>query len=108
MFFGYTQNNKNIKGDEMQLSINIEDSYLQEQIANYISGKQIQANDLMVELLKHFFDKNRSILHYKTQNPKNTSSTIDFGLETQNDYKLFEDIDDVKSYAKELRTNAWK
>jgi len=92
----------------MQLSINIEDSYLQEQIANYISEKQIQANDFMVELLKHFFDKNKSVLHYKTQNPEKTSTLIDFGLETQNNYKLFEDVQDVKSYAKELRDNAWK
>ena len=92
----------------MQLSINIEDSYLQEQIANYVSIKQIQANDFMVELLKHFFDKNRSVLQYKIQNPQSTSTTIDFGLESQDDYKLFEDVEDVKSYAKELRTNAWK
>jgi len=92
----------------MQLSINIEDSYLQEQIANYVSIKQIQANDFIVELLKHFFDKNRSVLHYKVQNPQSTSTTIDFGLESQDDYKLFEDVEDVKSYAKELRTNAWK
>ncbi|SFV67975.1 hypothetical protein MNB_SV-14-1389 [hydrothermal vent metagenome] len=90
----------------MQLSINIEDSYLQEQIANYVSIKQIQANDFMVELLKHFFDKNRSVLHYKTQNPQSASTTIDFGLETQDGYKLFEDVKDVKSYAKELRDNA--
>jgi len=92
----------------MQLSMNIEDSYLQEQIANYISEKQIQANDFMVELLKHFFDRNKSVLHYKTQNPEKVSTTIDFGLESQNSYKLFEDVKDVKSYAKELRDNAWK
>jgi len=54
----------------MQLSINIEDSYLQEQIANYISEKQIQANDFMVELLKHFFDRNKSVL----QNSKSRKS----------------------------------
>ncbi|HHB94611.1 MAG TPA: hypothetical protein ENK88_05670 [Campylobacterales bacterium] len=92
----------------MQLSINIEDSYLQEQIANYISQKHIQANDFIVEVLKHFFDKNNSVLHYKTQNPEKASTTIDFGLESQKDYKLFEDVKDVKSYAKELRDNAWK
>jgi len=51
----------------MQLSINIEDSYLQEQIANYISEKQIQANDFMVELLKHFFDKNKSVQNSKSR-----------------------------------------
>jgi len=92
----------------MQLSINIEDNYLQEQIANYISEKQIQVSDFVVELLKHFFDKNKNVLHYRTQNPEDTSTTIDFGLETQNNYKLFEDVEDVKSYAKELRDNAWK
>jgi len=46
--------------------------------------------------------------HYKTQNPEKVSTTIDFGLESQNSYKLFEDVKDVKSYAKELRDNAWK
>ena len=41
----------------MQININIEDVHLQEQIALYISDKHIKANDFMVELLEHFFQK---------------------------------------------------
>ena len=41
----------------MQININIEDVHLQKQIAHYISDKHIKANDFMVELLEHFFQK---------------------------------------------------
>ena len=90
----------------MQLSINIEDSHLQKQIAHYISDKHIQANDFMVELLEHFFKKEENVLNFKIKNPEKTSTTIDFNLESDNGYKLFQDVDDVESYAKELRINA--
>jgi hypothetical protein len=93
----------------MQLSINIEDNYLQKQITQYISNKQKQTNDLIVEALQYFFkNKEKETLHYKTQNPEESATTIDFNLEAQSDYKLFQDVKDVKSYAKELRENAWK
>lgn len=93
----------------MQLSINIEDNRLQEQITQYISNKQNQANDLMVEALKYFFkNKEKELLQYKIQNPNQSATTINFDLEVNKVYKLFQDITDVKSYAKELRDNAWK
>ena len=76
----------------MQLSINIEDSHLQKQIAHYISDKHIQANDFMVELLEHFFKKEENILNFKIQNPEKTATTIDFDLESDRDYKLFQDV----------------
>ena len=92
----------------MQLNINIEDAHLQEQISHYISNKHIQANELMVELLEHFFKKEQTSLSYTVKNPEQTATTIDFNLESESNYKLFEDVNDVESYAKELRTNAWK
>ena len=93
----------------MQLSINIEDNHLQEQITHYISNKQQQANELMIEALKYFFkNKQKELLGYKTQNPEESAITIDFDLEAKKDYKLFQDVDDVKNYAKELRDNAWR
>ena len=93
----------------MQLSINIEDNHLQEQITQYISNKQNQANELMVEALKYFFkNREKELFNYKTQNPEQSATTIDFNLEVQKDYKLFQEVTDVKSYAKELRDNAWK
>ncbi len=92
----------------MQLNIHIEDVYLQEQLAQYISKKKIEANELLVELLQHFFNKEKSVLHYKTQNPELSATTLDFDLESDKSYKLFEDVNDVKSYARELRANAWK
>jgi hypothetical protein len=93
----------------MQLSINIEDNYLQEQITQYISNKHKQTNELMVEALKYFFkNRQKELFNYKTQNPEKSAITIDFNLEVQQDYKLFQDVKDVKSYARELRDNAWK
>jgi hypothetical protein len=41
----------------MQITINIEDVHLQKQIAHYISDKNIQVNEFMIELLEHFFQK---------------------------------------------------
>ncbi len=92
----------------MQLNIQIEDVNLQEQITQYISKRQIEVNELLVELLQHFFQEDKSVLHYKTKNPELSATTLDFNLESDKGYKLFEDVDDVKSYAKELRINAWK
>jgi len=93
----------------MQFSINIEDNYLQEQITQYISNKHKQTNELMVEALKYFFkNRQKELFNYKTQNPEKSATTIDFNLEVQQDYKLFQDVRDVKSYARELRDNAWK
>ena len=92
----------------MQLNVQIEDVNLQEQLTQYISKKKIEANELLVELLQHFFQEDKSVLHYKTKNPELSATTLDFNLESDNGYKLFEDVDDVKSYAKELRANAWK
>jgi len=70
----------------MQLSISIEDNQLQEQITQYISNKQTN----------------------KLQNLKESATTIDFNLKGQQSYKLFQEVKDVKNYAKELRDNAWK
>ena len=92
----------------MQLNVQITDVNLQEQLTQYISKKKIEANELLVELLQHFFKEDKSVLHYKTKNPELSATTLDFDLESDKSYKLFEDVDDVKSYAKELRTNAWK
>ena len=93
----------------MQLSINIEDNHLQEQITQYISNKQKQTNDLMIEALKFFFqNREKELFTYKTQNPEQSAMTIDFNLEVQQDYKLFQEVKDVKNYARELRDNAWK
>ena len=44
----------------MQLNIQIEDINLQEQLTHYISKKQIEANDLLVELLQEFFDEEKN------------------------------------------------
>ena len=44
----------------MQLNIQITDVNLQEQLTHYISKKQIEANDLLVELLQHFFKEKKN------------------------------------------------
>ena len=83
----------------MQLSIKIEDNHLQEQITQYISNKQKQTNELIVEALKYFFqNKQKELLNYKIQNPERSATTINFNLE----------VKDVKNYAKKLRDDAWE
>ena len=47
----------------MQLNVQIEDVNLQEQITQYISKKQIEANDLLIELLRDFFNKNENNIY---------------------------------------------
>ena len=44
----------------MQLNIQIEDVHLQEQLTQYISKKQIETNDLLVELLQDFFNEKKN------------------------------------------------
>lgn len=93
----------------MQLSIKIEDNHLQEQITQYISNKQKQTNELIVEALKYFFqNKQKELFNYKIQNPEQSATTINFNLEVQQDYKLFQEVKDVKNYAKKLRDDAWE
>jgi len=93
----------------MLININIEDQVLQKQIANYITNKHKQVNHLMVEALEHFFKKDHTLLNYKTQDAEKNAQIIDFNLDVEkNNQKLFQDIDDVETYAKELRTDAWK
>ena len=93
----------------MLVNVNIEDRLLQEQIAKYLANKQDEISDLVVEALKQFFKKDNSVLNYKVQDAEKHAKVIDFNLEEQDsNYKLFENIDDVQSYARELRANAWK
>ncbi len=47
----------------MQLNIEITDINLQEKITQYISKKQIEANDLLIELLRDFFNKNENNIY---------------------------------------------
>lgn len=92
----------------MQLNIHIDDRHLEDKITEYISSKHIQANDFMVELLEHFFNKEETVLKYKTKDVDEVAKVIDFNLESESNHKLFEDVEDVAGYAKELRKNAWK
>ena len=93
----------------MIVSANITDTMLQEQIAYYIANRQKEMSDLMIEALKFFFKKNSSVLNYKVQDAETNAKIIDFNIKDVNsNYKLFEDVEDVVTYAKELRDNAWK
>jgi len=92
----------------MQLNIQIDDRHLEDKITEYISSKHIQVNDFMVELLEHFFNKEKTVLNYKTKEVDEVAKVIDFNLESDLNHKLFEDVEDVADYAKELRKNAWK
>jgi len=93
----------------MIVSANITDTMLQEQIAYYIANRQKEMSDLMIEALKFFFKKNSSVLNYKVQDAETNAKVLDFNIKDANsNYKLFEDVEDVATYAKELRDNAWK
>ena len=92
----------------MQLNIKIEDKQLEALISDYVTNKNKQVNELIVEALNFFLKSEKNRLYYETQNPDASSTTIDFNLTSDKKYKLFEDVDDVKKYSKELRNNAWK
>jgi len=66
----------------------------------------------MIEALKFFFKKNSSVLNYKVQDAETNAKVLDFNIKDVNpNYKLFEDVEDVEdvaTYAKELRDNGWK
>jgi len=49
----------------MQLNVEITDVNLQEQLTQYISKKKIEANELLVELLRDFFNKKQEDNIYK-------------------------------------------
>ncbi len=49
----------------MQLNVRIEDVNLQEQLTQYVSKKKIDANELLVELLQHFFYKEQNNTIYQ-------------------------------------------
>jgi hypothetical protein len=62
----------------------------------YISNKHKQTNELMVEALKYFFkNRQKELFYYKTQNPKKSATTIDFNLEAQQGYQLFQDVNNI-------------
>jgi len=48
------------------------------------------------------------ILDYKIQDKEKLSSTIDFNIKEDREYKLFNDIENIQSYSQELRKNGWK
>ncbi len=91
----------------MQLNIHIDDNHLQEEIARYISQRHIEANDFVKELIEHFFKKEETPLDYTTSNKKN-AITLDFNLESEPNYRLFEEVNDVKKFSQELREDAWR
>ena len=47
----------------MQLNIEITDINLQEKITQYISKRQIEVNELLVELLRDFFNKKENNIY---------------------------------------------
>jgi len=92
----------------MLVSVNIEDRLLEENIINYIGDRQDKINDLMTQALKEFFQKEKPILNYKVQDIEKNTTVIDFNIKEDDKHKLFEDINDVKRYARELREDAWR
>jgi len=90
----------------MRLSIEVKDEALSKRISEYISSKNIKANDLMLELLAKFFGGEH--LDYKIKDAKRSAKILNYDLEEDKDYKLFEQVDDIAKYSKELRENAWR
>jgi hypothetical protein len=94
----------------MLVQLNIEDKILSEKISDYVESKHKEINELVIEALESFLSKNGTKLNYQIEDIEKNSSVIDFNLDdnTIEDVKLFEEIEDVKKYSKELRDNAWK
>ena len=51
----------------MQLTINIEDKKLQKQISQYLSNKNQETNEFMLQLIKQFFEKEKKPLLSKEE-----------------------------------------
>jgi hypothetical protein len=93
----------------MTINLEIKDRALEEKILSYISNRQKEVNELILEALEHFLKKDSSSLKYKIKNPEEYAKTLDFNIKESNpNYKLFEDIENIAEYSKELRKNAWK
>ena len=90
----------------MRLNIEVKDEALSKRINEYINKKNINANDLMLELLIKFF--NQEQLEYKKKDAKKSAKVLNFNLQEDENLKLFEDVEDVAKYSKELRENAWR
>ena len=90
----------------MRLNIEVKDEALSKRINEYINKKNINANDLMLELLVKFF--NQEQLEYKKKDAKKSAKVLNFNLQEDENLKLFEDVEDVAKYSKELRENAWR
>ena len=92
----------------MQLNIQISDVRLEQELSDYIAQKQVQASDLLTDLLKQFLRKESDRLSYPVRNPDQNATTLDYGLEEDPEYRPFQDVEDVKHFATELREHAWR
>ena len=92
----------------MQLNIQISDVRLEQELSDYIAQKQVQASDLLTDLLKQFLRKESDRLSYPVRNPDQNATTLDYGLEEDPEYRPFQDVEDVKRFATELREHAWR
>ncbi len=55
------------RGEEMILTINIENKTLQKQISQYLSDKNQETNEFMLQLIKQFFQKENKPLLSKEE-----------------------------------------
>ena len=88
----------------MQLNIQISDVRLEQELSDYIARKQVQVSDL----LKQFLHKESNRLSYPVRDPDQNATTLDYGIEEDPEYRPFQDVDDVKRFATELREHAWR
>ncbi len=88
----------------MQLNIQISDVRLEQELSDYIARKQVQVSDL----LKQFLHKESNRLSYPVRDPDQNATTLDYGIEEDPEYRPFQDVDDVKRFATELRENEEK
>ena len=92
----------------MVIEIDINDKQLEEKIYSYLESKKQQVNDAIIETLSKLVSKENNRLEYEIEDIEKNSTTIDFGIEDDSDIKLFENVDDVVKFSRELRDNAWK
>ncbi|MEA2028606.1 MAG: hypothetical protein U9N49_06490 [Campylobacterota bacterium] len=85
--------------------VDSESQIIAKQVEDYYNGSSTRLNEEEYKTRMESFMQN---LKYEIEDIEQNSTTIDFGIEDDSDIKLFEHVDDVAKFSRELRDRAWR
>jgi len=68
-----------------------------------LHSKKQQVNDAIIETLSKLVNKENTTLEYEIEDIEKNSTLIDFGIDAESNINLFENVDDVARFSRELR-----